>query len=58
MFFLFIRIIGLCNICKNMAKAFKFNLVDFGGEKIEHKEMTFCAVVLGWLVGRMENYYV
>lgn len=33
-----------------MAKAFQFNLVDFGGEKIEHKEMTFCAVVLGWLV--------
>lgn len=53
MFFLFIRIIGLCNICKNMATAFKFNLVDFGGEKI--KEMTFCAVVLGLLVGRMES---
>lgn len=55
MFFLFIRIIGFCNICKYMVKVFKFNLVDFGGEKIEYKEMIFCVVVFGLLVGRMES---
>lgn len=33
-----------------MVKVFKFNLVDFGGEKIEYKEMIFCVVVFGWLV--------
>lgn len=58
MFFLFIRIIGVCNICKNIVKVLKFNLVDFGGEKIEYKEMIFCVVVFGCLVGRMESYYV
>lgn len=25
-------------------------MVDFGGIKVEHKEMTFYGVVLGWLV--------
>lgn len=38
------------NQSKNIAKALNFNLVEFGGEKIEHKKMTFCGVVLGWLV--------
>lgn len=51
MLFLFIRIIGVCNICKNIAKALKFNLVDFGGKKLNIKKLLFVQwSLVGWLV--------
>lgn len=37
------------NQSKNIAKALNFNLVEFGGEKIEHKKRLFVEwSLVGW----------